>query len=204
MGSFFGHKEIIDLYWELYEEKIAQRIANVENKKHVSISNERYIEKYGVLDMETVHSNLKKISYGETQFTSLYYGLLSHDDLLSFTKKAVERYPVILKKIRDKYQLVFIDEYQDTNADILKLFYSSMVSGKGKLYLLGDKMQQIYKNYDGSFEDTFNILNKSTRLDVNYRTTPYIVNILNAIYNDKSLQQYPYDKNLDSQMLFKP
>lgn len=79
-----------------------------------------------------------------------------------------------------------------------------MVSGKGKLYLLGDKMQQIYKNYDGSFEDTFNILNKSTRLDVNYRTTPYIVNILNAIYNDKSLQQYPYDKNLDSQMLFKP
>ena len=204
IGSFFEHRAIIDLYWELYKEKISQRIDNIGNQETVAESNARYVEKYGTLNLETVYSNLKKISYGETQFTSLYYGILSHDDLLSFTKKVVEKYPVILKKIRDKYQLVFIDEYQDTDADVLRLFYSSMVSGKGKLYLLGDKMQQIYKNYDGSFEETFKRLNKSTRLDVNYRTTPYIVNILNSIYNDQTLQQHPCEKNTDNQMLFKP
>lgn len=204
IGSFFEHRDIIDLYWELYKEKISQRIDNIDNLETVEESNARYVEKYGALDLETVYMNLRKISYGETQFTSLYYGMLSHDDLLSFTKKVVEKYPVILKKIRDKYQLVFIDEYQDTDADVLRLFYSSMVSGTGKLYLLGDKMQQIYNNYDGSFEETFKELNKSTRLDVNYRTTPYIVNILNAIYNDETLQQRPYEKNTDDQMLFKP
>lgn len=204
IGSFFEHRAIIDLYWELYKEKISQRIDNIGNQETVAESNARYVEKYGTLNLETVYLNLKKISYGETQFTSLYYGMLSHDDLLSFTKKVVEKYPVILKKIRDKYQLVFIDEYQDTDADVLRLFYSSMVSGKGKLYLLGDKMQQIYKNYDGSFEETFKRLNKSTRLDVNYRTTPYIVNILNSIYNDQTLQQHPCEKNTDNQMLFKP
>ena len=204
IGSFFEHRAIIDLYWELYKEKISQRIDNIDNQETVAESNARYVEKYGALDLETVYLNLKKISYGETQFTSLYYGMLSHDDLLSFTKKVVEKYPVILKKIRDKYQLIFIDEYQDTDADVLRLFYSSMVSGTGKLYLLGDKMQQIYKNYDGSFEETIKELNKSTRLDVNYRTTPYIVNILNAIYNDETLQQRPYEKNTDDQMLFKP
>lgn len=204
IGSFFEHRAIIDLYWKLYKEKISQRINNIDNQETVAESNARYVEKYGALDLETVYLNLKKISYGETQFTSLYYGMLSHDDLLSFTKKVVEKYPVILKKIRDKYQLVFIDEYQDTDADVLRLFYSSMVSGTGKLYLLGDKMQQIYKNYDGSFEETIKELNKSTRLDVNYRTTPYIVNILNAIYNDETLQQRPYEKNTDDQMLFKP
>ena len=204
IGSFFEHRAIIDLYWELYKEKISQRIDNIDNQETVAESNARYVEKYGALNLETVYSNLKKISYGETKFTSLYYGMLSHDDLLSFTKKVVEKYPVILKKIRDKYQLVFIDEYQDTYADVLRLFYSSMVSGTGKLYLLGDKMQQIYKNYDGSFEEMFKRLNKSTRLDVNYRTTPYIVNILNSIYNDETLQQHPYEKNTDNQMLFKP
>ena len=204
IGSFFEHRAIIDLYWELYKEKISQRIDNIDNQETVAESNARYVEKYGALNLETVYSNLRKISYGETQFTSLYYGMLSHDDLLSFTKRVVEKYPVILKKIRDKYQLVFIDEYQDTDADVLRLFYSSMVSGTGKLYLLGDKMQQIYKNYDGSFEETFKRLNKSTRLDVNYRTTPYIVNILNSIYNDETLQQNPYEKNTDNQMLFKP
>ncbi|SEI57070.1 UvrD-helicase domain-containing protein [Streptococcus equinus] len=204
IGNFFEHREIIDLYWELYKEKIAQRINNIDSQETVEESNARYVEKYGALDLETVYSNLKKISYSETQFTSLYYGMLSHDDLLSFTKKVVEKYPVILKKIRDKYQLVFIDEYQDTDADVLKLFYSAMTPGTGKLYLLGDKMQQIYGNYDGSFEDTFKKLNKSVKLDVNYRSTPYIVDILNTVYNDETLQQHSYEKNFDDQMLFKP
>ena len=204
IGNFFEHREIIDLYWELYKEKIAQRINNIDNQETVEESNARYVEKYGALDLETVYSNLKKISYSETQFTSLYYGMLSHDDLLSFTKKVVEKYPVILKKIRDKYQLVFIDEYQDTDADVLKLFYSAMTPGTGNLYLLGDKMQQIYGNYDGSFEDTFKKLNKYVKLDVNYRSTPYIVDILNAVYNDETLQQHPYEKNFDDQMRFKP
>lgn len=204
LGSFFEHRDIIDLYWEIYKEKIEERINNKDKKETIADSNARYENKYGLLDLETVYSNLKKISYGETQFTSLYYGMLSHDDLLSFTKKVVERYPVILKKISDKYQLIFIDEYQDTDADVLKLFHLSMEFGAGKLYLLGDKMQQIYKNYDGSFEDTLKGLNKSIRLDVNYRTTPSIVNILNAIYNDEALQQIPYKKNSDNQMLFRP
>ena len=204
LGSFFEHRAIIDLYWEIYKEKIEERINNKDKKETIADSNARYENKYGLLDIETVYSNLKKISYGETQFTSLYYGMLSHDDLLSFTKKVVERYPVILKKISDKYQLIFIDEYQDTDADVLKLFHLSMEFGAGKLYLLGDKMQQIYKNYDGSFEDTLKGLNKSIRLDVNYRTTPSIVNILNAIYNDEALQQLPYKKNSDDQMFFRP
>lgn len=204
IGSFFEHKAIIDLYWDLYKERISQRIDNVDHKDTVTESNARYIEKYGALDLNTVYSNLEKISYGETQYTSLYYGSLSHDDLISFTKKAVEKYPVILKKIRDKYQLVFIDEYQDTAADVLNLFYSAMSSSTGKMYLLGDKMQQIYKTYDGSFEDTFKHLNKSTRLDVNFRTTPYIVSILNSIYNDTTLQQYPCENNSNDQMLFVP
>ena len=108
------------------------------------------------------------------------------------------------QKIRDKYQLIFIDEYQDTAADVLSLFYSSMVCSTGKLYLLGDKMQQIYKTYDGSFEDTFKRLNKSTRLEMNFRTTPFIVSILNAIYNDPTLEQHPCEKNSDDQMLFVP
>lgn len=204
IGSFFEHKAIIDLYWDIYREKIHQRINNEENKENIKESNDRYIEKYGSLDLDTVYSNLTRISYGETPYTSLYYGALGHDDLISFTQKAVERYPVIQKKIRDKYQMVFIDEYQDTAAEVLELFYSSMKNSEGILYLLGDKMQQIYKNYDGSFEDSFKRLNRSIRLVTNYRTTPYIVNILNAIYNDDSLSQNAYEKNSDNQMLFRP
>ncbi len=200
IGSFFEHRAIIDFYWELYNDRIQERINNEKYKD----SNQRYAEKYGTLDMDTVYSNLTRISYGETPHTSLYYGALGHEDILSFTRKVVEKYPILQKKISDKYQLVFIDEYQDTSTDVLNLFYSSMKNSQGKLYLLGDKMQQIYNTYDGGFEENFKKLNISKRLDTNYRSTPYIVSILNAIYNDESLAQHSYEINSDNQMLFKP
>lgn len=204
IGSFFSHKDIIDLYWEIYREAIAERIENQEQKENIAEGNARYIEKYGSLDLDIVYRNIDKISYNEAPFNSLYRGALGHDDLISFTRIAVERFPVIRKKIAEKYQLVFIDEYQDTAADVLEIFFSSMDGKRGKMYLLGDKMQQIYKNYDGSFEDEFKRMDRTINLATNYRTTPAIVAILNAIYNDNEFVQKPYEKNMDTDMKFYP
>ena len=204
ISSFFSHRAIIDLYWELYKGKISQRIDNVENKENIKESNTRYIEKYGALNLDTVYKNIASISYGEAPYTSLYRGALSHDDLITFTRIAVDRYPIIKKKIAEKYQLIFIDEYQDTSADVLHIFYSAMKGSNGELYLLGDKMQQIYKTYNGSFENEFSKFDRSKKLDINYRTTPYIVDILNSIYNDDMLKQSPFEKNSNEEMRFKP
>lgn len=114
IGSFFSHESILNLYWEVYENQIVEHIENVSQNSNWSESNERYIEKYGGLSAEIVRSNITKISYNQAPFNSLYRGALGHDDLISFTRLAVDRFPVIKKKISDKYQLVFIDEYQDT------------------------------------------------------------------------------------------
>lgn len=204
IGSFFSHESILELYWEVYKNQIVERIENVSQNGNWAESNMRYIEKYGGLTPEIVHSNITMISYNQAPFNSLYRGALGHDDLISFTRLAVERFPVIKKKISDKYQLVFIDEYQDTATDVLQIFYSSMIGKKSKLYLLGDKMQQIYRNYNGEFETYFNIFNKSINLSVNYRTTPKIVSILNKIYNDECYKQTAYEKNKDENMDFLP
>lgn len=99
--------------------------------------------------------------------------------------------------------MIFIDEYQDT-VKCSPYFYTSVAGKKSKLYLLGDKMQQIYRNYNGEFEEEFKRLNKSINLSTNYRTTPKIVSILNAIYNDEFLKQNPYEKNSDDVMAFLP
>ena len=204
IGSFFSHESILELYWEVYKNQIVERIDNVSQNDNWAESNMRYIEKYDGLTPEIVRSNITMISYNQAPFNSLYRGALGHDDLISFTRLAVERFPVIKKKISDKYQVVFIDEYQDTATDILQIFYSSMIGKKSKLYLLGDKMQQIYRNYNGEFETYFHIFNKSINLSVNYRTTPKIVSILNKIYNDECYKQTPYEKNKDEDMDFLP
>ena len=204
IGSFFSHESILELYWEVYKNQIVERIENISQNGNWAESNMRYIEKYGGLTPEIVRSNITMISYNQAPFNSLYRGALGHDDLISFTRLAVERFPVIKKKISDKYQVVFIDEYQDTATDVLQIFYSSMIGKKSKLYLLGDKIQQIYRNYNGEFETYFNIFNKSINLSVNYRTTPKIVSILNKIYNDECYKQTAYEKNKDENMEFLP
>ena len=204
IGSFFSHESILELYWEVYKNQIVERIENISQNGNWAESNMRYIEKYGGLTPEIVRSNITMISYNQAPFNSLYRGALGHDDLISYTRLAVERFPVIKKKISDKYQVVFIDEYQDTATDVLQIFYSSMIGKKSKLYLLGDKMQQIYRNYNGEFETYFNIFNKSINLSVNYRTTPKIVSILNKIYNDECYKQTAYEKNKDENMDFLP
>ncbi|MDL2238464.1 UvrD-helicase domain-containing protein, partial [Christensenellaceae bacterium OttesenSCG-928-K19] len=93
------------------------------------------------------------------------------------------------KRISSKYQFVFIDEYQDTMADVLKIFYDSIATSSTQLYLFGDRMQQIYKNYDGSFEEQFEAFNTTQTLMTNYRSVTDIVNLLNNIYNDPSFEQ---------------
>ena len=91
ISPFYSHKEVLDLYCEIYAEQINERIANVTNDEHIKQSNQYYTEKYGKLTEKAVRENLLEISYGETPFTSLYTGKLSHDDLLMFASKLIKR-----------------------------------------------------------------------------------------------------------------
>ena len=95
IGSFFSHESILNLYWEEYKNQIAERIENASQNSNWLERNERYIEKYGELTCETVRSNITKISYNQAPFNSLYRGELGHDALISFTRLAVDRFPVI-------------------------------------------------------------------------------------------------------------
>ncbi len=204
ISPFFSEKLVVDLYWSIFETKITERITNTTDDKVVA-SNERYIEKYGSISKEVVRENLTHISYGETPFTSLYYGKLSHDDLLMFAFEMSKKYPILLKKIYGKYSHIFIDEYQDTSAYVLKMFYNAVNENpQVKLYLLGDRMQQIYHNYDGSFEDEFEMFDTSKKLTINHRSARDIISILNNIYNDINYNQDPSAANAQIQLDFAP
>ncbi len=196
ISIYLTHKKIIDLYFELYGNQIQKRIANEAKDLNITKSNEKYIEKYGVLNYETIKENLKAVFYNETQFNSLYYGGLSHDDLILFAKEIIDKFSVVKKRLTQKYQMIFVDEYQDSSSNVLKLFYEAVNGTSTKLYFLGDKMQQIYKNYDGAFEVTLPTLNRAIALDTNHRSIPQIVDILNNIYNDDTYKQNPSSKNI--------
>lgn len=204
LKPYFVHQNILGLYFEIYGAKISERIDNKGQKESIAESNARYVEKYGKLDYDMVRNSIKVLSYNESPFSSLYYGGLSHDDLISFSKAIFNRYPVIKKRMTSKYQFIFIDEYQDTMSDVLKIFFESVYNTKTKLFLFGDRMQQIYKNYDGSFEENFELFDTTKALTTNYRSAKNIVDILNNIYNDPALVQNSSEKMRSAKSDFDP
>ena len=187
VGLYFSKPEVIDLYLQVFEKKIKALIDNGEDDS----KNARYIDKFGKLDFETIKNNLHKVFYNEQSYSSYYYGGLSHDDMLLFCRKMFEKFEMLKKRLSNKYRYIFIDEYQDTSADVLYIFYQSVLNTSSTLYLLGDKMQEIYNNYDGSFNTILNKFNQDDDLRINYRCSSNIVGILNNLYNDEKFFQQP-------------
>lgn len=189
IDNYFKKSQIIDDYFEEYGDKIKDIIDNkddAKNQKKIS----RYIEKYGEeINYDKVRKNISKLYYNETNYNSFLYGGLSHDELIRFSYIISEKYENILFKLAKMYDYIFIDEYQDTPSYVLQIFYKSLKYSNVKLYLLGDKMQQIYDKYDRKFDQILNSFDKSISLNNNYRSSPKIVNILNNIYNNKNYNQ---------------
>ena len=188
---YFSNKDIIELYFETYKGDILDRINNISNDERNEIANQKYKEEHEEnLSFQYLKNNTKSISYNELPFNSLYYGGLSHDALLSFAEILLDKYPIIKKRLSSLYKYIFIDEYQDTSANILRFFYNAVKDSQTTLFLCGDKMQQIYKNYDGTFENELSTFNNSDfLLRTNYRSSQSIVTVLNNIYNDPSFVQ---------------
>ncbi len=145
------------------------------------------------------HYARRDFSYNESAFNSLYYGGLCHDDLVSFSKYIFDHFPVIRNRISMRYQHIFIDEYQDTMADVLNIFYDAVEGTNSQLYLFGDRMQQIYLNYDGSFEERFALFD-TKKITTNYRSVKGIVDVLNRLYHNSEF----YQNNSDTMKQVKP
>lgn len=176
---YFTDKKVIELYIDQYNDQIDYKLSK-ENAKDI----ERYEEIFGVSpSKETIICNIHRLKYTETQFANPWYGELSHDSLLQFSKEIIDKFPKLRRRLTDKFSHVFIDEYQDTDSDVLFLFYCAIKGSNTRLYLYGDKMQQIYDAYDGSFEPILEQFDSSTRLRNNYRSSHAIVHTLNSIYN---------------------
>ena len=188
--SLFSAHEIVDYYFEIYGDAIKERLENAEESVTTEESNARYRKELGdPLTFELVKGSVESLYYNERPFNTLYRGGLSHDALLSFVVSCAKRYPSIYRRVSTKYRRVIIDEYQDTDVNVLEFFLEALRDSNADLHLYGDRMQQIYKTDPERFQDLIRAFNVPHREVINYRSTAAIVSVLNSIYNDKSLRQ---------------
>ena len=114
-------------------------------------------------------------------------GKIHHDDVISFASKMFLSYPKLSRLVADRYPVIFIDEYQDTQETVVDLLLDSLMNGSKKpvaLGFFGDHMQKIYGTGIGKLERPQ--LTSIQKLE-NYRCSTDVIQVLNKLR--PSLQQ---------------
>ena len=112
------------------------------------------------------------------------------DDLLVLPVRLLRENPAQLARYRDRFRYVLVDEYQDTNR--AQYQFVKLLGGEhGNVCVVGDDDQSIY-GWRGA--DIRNILDFNTdfpntaivRLEENYRSTPAILDVANAVIKENT------------------
>jgi DNA helicase-2/ATP-dependent DNA helicase PcrA len=131
------------------------------------------------------------IRYNETRFDSFEDLSYSHDSLLTVSYELAEKFELLPKIISDKYDYIFIDEYQDTHEKIINLFLSLLPQNRNTtIGLFGDSMQGIYDDGIGNitkFIEEGKLL-KVDKAD-NFRCSLEVIKFINIIRDDDIEQE---------------
>ncbi|QEW21472.1 ATP-dependent DNA helicase UvrD1 [Marinibacterium anthonyi] len=136
--------------------------------------------------------------YNETKFDNFNEPSFGHDGLIAIACKMFEEFPILGKIVSDRHDCIFIDEYQDTNADVIRVLLRCLPKTTGTIIgLFGDSEQAIYSEGIGSAQEHIDA--KEVVLvekDDNYRCSPPVIAFSNQFRTD-GLNQELALKTLD-------
>ncbi|MED3023123.1 MULTISPECIES: UvrD-helicase domain-containing protein [Bacillus cereus group] len=154
------------------------------------------IPNYDELIQDSYFSELENgIQYKE--YNQIKNGIISHDEVLELANYMFKTHPLLCDLLKDKYQFIFIDEYQDTSSLVIEIFLKHIRQGKKKnvIGFFGDSMQSIYDEGIGSLEEY--ILSgdvQEIRKKQNRRNPKVVIELANRLRVDKLIQEPSSDK----------
>ncbi|MCM8804516.1 MAG: ATP-dependent helicase [Candidatus Omnitrophica bacterium] len=171
------------------KEFISLSINKCENLRETIIS---FFPEYSNLisDVEKIQKEYQKIKRSLNQ--------LDYDDLLLYWLK-IMRNQSTGDKISSQFRYILVDEYHDTNRLQAKILY--LVAKKHKnIMVVGDDAQSIYSFRGATISNIIEFPKiypeaKIFYLDINYRSTPEILNFANNVISHNKVQ---FPKNLIS------
>ncbi len=124
---------------------------------------------------------------------------MDFDDMLLNLLELLREHEEVKAKLSEQFKYILVDEFQDTNtvqAEIVK----HLASKHQNILVVGDDAQSIYSfraaeirnilDFPKSFEDT-----KTYRLTTNYRSTPQVLKVANAVIKQNANQ---FQKDLEA------
>ncbi len=126
----------------------------------VALGNDENVTKIRIDDLDYVPDDFfddreepVKIQYKE--YLRLKDGIISHDELLVIADYMFEHYPKLCGILKDKYRYIFIDEYQDTHREVIRILLEHLPKSEKKSIIgfFGDTMQSIYDDGIGNINE---------------------------------------------------
>ena len=146
-------------------------------------------------------NEIASIEYKE--YLQLNKGVISHDEVILLAKVMFETYPKLRRLVADRYPFIFIDEYQDTQREVIEILLE-MLSPKerteGERYcligLFGDSMQAIYEDGVGDINEYVlgeNAHVHEVKMEGNRRNPQLIIELANKLRTDRVIQHASAD-----------
>jgi superfamily I DNA/RNA helicase len=109
--------------------------------------------------------------------------LIDFDQILHYSHKLISTYPKISETLKNMFQLICVDEYQDTQLLQYAILSKIMkgASGSCKMFMVGDSDQAIYGSLGGvaktkaEIEEEFGTTFNNKELSGNYRSNQKII-----------------------------
>ena len=182
---------IHDFLWDNikhFQKELKAAIIALANDENTKLS----IDEEGLIPDNYFDELEKGIQYKE--YLKLKEGIISHDELLLIANYLFDKYPKLGAIVKDKYQFIFIDEYQDTNTAVVDIFLNHFRKSEKKniVGFFGDAMQSIYDDgignldqYKGDAEDKV----KEVKKTQNRRSPRRIIDLANRLRTDGITQE---------------
>lgn len=115
---------------------------------------------------------------------------LDFDDLIGLTIRLFDEVPEVLRRYRDRFQYIMVDEYQDINHAQYRLI-QVLTSARRNLCVVGDDDQSIYAFRGADIENILSFERdfpdaKVVVLNQNYRSTGTILSAASAVIGKNS------------------
>lgn len=135
-------------------------------------------------------SDLENFNYNETRFDSFENKTFGHDGLIKVAVELLNKFPVLGKIVSSKYDCLFIDEYQDTDPDLLEALLNRFNSNNLVVGLFGDPEQAIYQDRISVVQPYLDAekLYKIQKED-NFRSSQPVIDLANKFRTDGLTQE---------------
>ena len=159
------------------------------------------VEVNTVIREQLARKEVEDFVYNETRFNNFHSTSYGHDGLLEISTQLFDRYPNLAKIIADRYDCIFIDEYQDANSDVIRVLLDNSSVKPPVIGLFGDSEQAIYDEGIGSAQEHIdsNKLVLVEKID-NYRCSQQVIDLANQFRTDGLTQEVAL-KKLESGVL---